>query len=240
MKMKNKKIAAIALIIAIALSAFGLVYAHWSDMVTIDGVIEMGSLTLSWDWVEPPGCTEYYMDPVAGQLVVGEWEGKEVGDCSAEFVDEIYDVHSDKWGYKKLIISVTNAYPQYYAFTTAKLHNIGTVPLFVYGFEITGEKRDSTGALIYNLLWYDPDGDWDGELWEDVDGDGLVNPAVDILVINLLVQNAQWPLQIDPNNKEKIEIDMDFKQEAEECHTYTIDITVLAVQWNKLSDVYTP
>jgi len=43
MKMQNKKIAAIALIIAITLSAFGFVYARWSDMVTIDGVVEMGA-----------------------------------------------------------------------------------------------------------------------------------------------------------------------------------------------------
>ncbi|MDH5780290.1 MAG: hypothetical protein OEZ29_06810 [Candidatus Bathyarchaeota archaeon] len=235
--MENKKIGAIALLIAITLSAFGLVYAHWSDMVTIDGVIEMGSLTLSWDWVEPPLCYEFWMDE-NGQLQPGEFEGKLVGECTAEFVDEIYDIHSDKYGYKKLIISVTNAYPQYYVFTTAKLHNIGTIPIFVYGFEITGEKKDSAGNVVYDLLWYDPDGDWAGELWEDVDGDGTVDPAVDILVINLLIQNAQWPLQIDPCNKEKIEVDMDFKQEAEECHHYSIYITVLGVQWNKLDEVY--
>jgi hypothetical protein len=236
MKMQNKKIAAIALIIAITLSAFGLVYAHWSDMVTIDGVVEMGSLTLAFDYVEPPICTEFYMNE-AGQLVQGEWEDKEVGDCDARYEEYVYDVHSEKEGYKRLVIEVLNAYPQYYVYTTAKLHNIGTIPLFVYGFEITGEKRDSAGTLIYNLIWDDPDGDWAGELWEDVDGSGDVT-AGDILVINLLIQNTVWPLQIDPCNKEKIEVDMDFKQEAEECHTYTIDITVLAVQWNKLSEVY--
>lgn len=237
--MQNKKIAAIALMIAITLSAFGLVYAHWSDMVTIDGVIEMGSLTLAFDDFEPPVCTEFYENPSPPPILLeGEWEAKEVGDCDAWYEDYFQDVHSLKWGYKTLVIEVYNAYPQYYVFTTAKLHNIGTIPLFVYGFEITGEKMDSAGAVIYDLLWYDPDGDWDGELWEDVDGDGIVDPAVDILVINLLVQNAQWPLQIDPCNKEKIEVDMDFKQEAEECHHYSIGITILAVQWNKLYEVY--
>jgi len=237
--MEKTKIAAIALIIAITLSIFGLVYAHWSDMAYIDGVVEMGSVTLSWDWVEPPTCQEFYLDPITGQLVKGEWENKEVGDIDCWYEEEIYDEHSEKWGYKKLIIEVYNAYPQYYAYTTGLLHNIGTIPVFVYGFEITGEKRDSiTGDVVYNLLWYDPDGDWVGELWEDVDGDGKVDPAVDILVINLKVQNTKFPLQIDPNYKEKMEVDMDFKQEAEQCHIYTIHISVLAVQWNKLDEVY--
>ena len=58
--MKNKKLAAIPLLIAIALSVFGFVYAHWSDMVYIEGTVEMGSLTLAFDYVEPPGCDEYY------------------------------------------------------------------------------------------------------------------------------------------------------------------------------------
>jgi hypothetical protein len=236
--MDSKKIGAMALLIAIALSVFGVAYAHWSDMATIDGVVEMGSLTLAWDWFEPPLCQEYYIDPVTGQLVPGEWEGKEVGDITCRYEEEVYDVHSDKWGYKTLVIEVTKAYPQYYAHTTSILHNIGTIPLFLYGIEFEGEKRDHTGAVIYDLLWYDPDGDLIGEMWEDVDDNGAVDPAVDILVINLKVQNSAFPLQIDPCNKEKMEVDMDFKQEAEQCHTYTIRIKLLAVQWNKLDEVY--
>jgi len=37
----------------------------------------------------------------------------------------------------------------------------------------------------------------------------------------------------DPCNTNKAEIDMDFKQDAEECHTYTIEVEIVAVQWNK-------
>lgn len=238
--MQNKKIGAMALLIAIALSIFGVVYAHWSDMATIDGVVEMGSLTLAFDDVEPPICTEFYPNPNPPPVLLpGEWEDKEVGDCEAWYEELIQDVHSEKWGYKRMVIEVYNAYPQYYVYTTFILHNIGTVPLFVYGFEITGEKRDSTTLdVVYNLLWHDPDGDMIGELWEDVDGDGKVDPAVDILVINLKIQDRTFPLQIDPNQKEKMEIDMDFKQEAEQCHIYTIHVDVLAVQWNKLHEVY--
>ena len=237
--MESKKIAAMGLLIAIMLSIFGVVYAHWSDMATIDGVVEMGSLTLAFDDVEPPICTELYENPNPPPLLLeGEWEDKEVGDVDCWYEDYFQDVHSLKWGYRTLIIEVTKAYPQYYVHTTSILHNIGTIPLFLYGIAFEGEKRDYTGAVIYDLLWYDPDGDLIGEIWEDVDDNGEVDPAVDILVINLKVQNQEFPLQIDPCNKEKMEVDMDFKQEAEQCHTYTIRIKLLAVQWNKLDEVY--
>jgi hypothetical protein len=231
--MQNKKIAALALIIAIALSAFGFVYAHWSDLVTITGTVDMGSVTLAFDYVEPPLCAEYYLDPDTGILEPGEWEGKEVGSITCRYEDYVQDVHTLKEGWKTLIIEVDNAYPQYIVHTTFKLHNIGTVPINVCHYVITGEKRDSTtGAEIYKLLWYDPDGDYIGELWEDVDGDGAVDPAVDLLVINLEITNA-LPYQIDPCNTNKAQIDMDFKQDAEQCHMYTIHVTVVGVQWNK-------
>lgn len=231
--MQNKKIAAIALLIAIALSMFGFAYAHWSDTVWIEGTIEMGSLTLAFDYVEPPLCAEYYLDD-AGQLQPGEYEGKDVGSITCRFEDYVQDVHTLKEGYKTLIIEVDNAYPQYIVHTTFKLHNIGTVPINICHYVITGEKRDSTTeAEIYKLLWYDPDGDYIGELWEDVNGNGVVDTAgPDLLVINLEITNA-LPYQVDPCDTNKAQIDMDFKQDAEQCHMYTIHVTVVGVQWNK-------
>lgn len=235
--MENKKIAAIALMIAITLSAFGLVYAHWSDMVTIDGVIEMGSLTLAFSDSEAPICTEYYPNPIPPpDLLPGEFEDKEVGDCWAEYSDYFQDVHSLKWGYRTLNIYIDNAYPQYHVHTTFILHNIGTVPLFVYGIEMTGEKIDHTGAVIYDLLltyWIDAvTGNLVGEIYEDVDDSGTIT-AGDILVINVEIVNDRFPLQIDPCTEDKMEIDLDFKQDAQECHTYTFEILIEAIQWNK-------
>lgn len=229
--MKNKKLAAIPLLIAIALSIFGFAYAAWIDTVYIEGTVHMGSLTLAFDYVEPPLCQEYYKDPVTSALVEGEWLGKEVGDASCHYDDLITDVHSEKEGYKKLIIEVTNAYPQYIVHTTFKLHNIGTIPIDIAKYEITGEKRDDTGAVVYDLLWYDLDEDYIGSLYEDVNGNGVVD-AGDLEVINLEITNA-LPYQIDPCNTNKAEIDLDFKQDAEECHTYTIHVTVIGIQWNK-------
>ena len=228
--MKNKKLAAIPLLIAIALSVFGFVYAHWSDMVYIEGTVKMGSLTLAFDHVEPPDCDEYYWNDTYNKLP-GEYLGKDVGNCSAWYSGYVYDEHSEKWGWKTLNILVENAYPQYIVHTTFKLHNIGTIPIDICNYTITGEKRNATGAVVYDLLWYDPDGDWIGSLYEDVNGNGVVD-AGDLEVINLEITNA-IPYQIDPCDTNKAEIDLEFKQNAEECHTYTIHVTVVGIQWNK-------
>jgi hypothetical protein len=230
--MKDKRIAVLPILLILALSLVGIAYAHWDDTVQIEGTVEMGSLTLAFDYVEPPLCQEYYLDPVTGALVPGEWLGKEVGDVDCWYDDLIEDEHSLKLGYKTLYIEVFNAYPQYIVHTTFKLHNIGTVPIKICEYDITGEKRDSTGALVYYLLWYDPDGNYIGSLWEDVDGDGNVDPAVDKEVINLEITNAV-PYQIDQCETNKAQIDLEFKQDAQECHIYTIHVTVVGVQWNK-------
>ena len=241
--MENKKIAAIMLIIAITLSAVGIVYAHWSDTATINGNIQMGTLTLAFTTAESPVATEYYHNPVPGgfpEWILGEAEGKDVGSCSANYRDLITDVHTGKEGYKTLNITIDNAYPQYAVHTTFISHNIGTVPLFIYGVSLVGEKKDHTGAHIYDLVMntsIDSNGHIAGDIWEDVDDSGTVS-AGDMLVMNLLLVDTLYPLQIDPCHSEKQEIDIDFKQEAEMCHTYTLTFSLLAVQWNKLSEVY--
>ncbi len=230
MNMNARKSGILSLLLIMVLSVIGVTYAHWSDRVTIQGTAEMGSLTLAFDWVEPPHSIEYYWNN--SQIYEGEWLGKNVGNCSSWYEDEITDVHTGKKGYKRLVIVVDNAYPQYLVRTTFKLHNIGTIPLSLVGFNITGEKRNATGHLIYRLLWYDPDGDYIGDLYEDVNGNGVVDIGIDIPVIWLEVTN-QLPYQIDPCRTHKCEIDLEFYQEAEECHTYKIYVEVVAVQWNK-------
>jgi len=231
MKRKFRKFGIAFLGLVIALSLTGAGFAHWSDAAKIRGTMQMNSLTLAFDWVEPPTCQEYWFDAEAGKLVLGEYLGKDVGNCTASYSDNVTDVHTNKPGYKTLNIEVNNAYPQYYVYTVFKLHNIGTVPLNIVAYNISGEKRDDTGAVVYDLLWHDPEGDWIGSLWEDVDRSGNVT-AGDLEVINLELVDA-LPFQIDPCKTEKQEIDIDFKQAAEECHSYTIHVDIIAIQWNK-------
>jgi len=239
--MDKKKLAAMALIIAIALSAFGFVYAAWTDYIYISGTAKMGSATLAFSTREDPSAEEYNLNPnPPPEWIKGEWKSKDVGSCDAYYDPNslITDKHTGKQGYKKLIIEVKNAYPGYAVHTTFIIHNIGTIPLCVYGVDFTGEKRDSQGNLIYKLIatWKIVESKVVGEIYEDVDGSGNVSLG-DILIINFEVLNTGWPFQLDPCHENKMEIDIDFKQEAEECHTYLLQFELLAVQWNKISEV---
>ncbi|GEM_PF-595134 len=230
----NKLLSGLPLLLIVLLSTLGAAYAAWTDTIRVNLRAEMGSLTLAFDYKEPPSYVEYYLDPATGQLVEGEWEGKDVASGRAYCADLITDEHTGKKGYKRLIIEISNAYPCYHGHTTFILRNIGTVPIYIARFIITGEKRDSTGRKIYDLLWYDPDGDYIGDLYEDVNGNGIVD-AGDIKVINLVITN-DLPWQLDPCHRNKLEMDLHFKQEAEECHTYIITVEVVGVQWNKLDE----
>jgi hypothetical protein len=239
--MENKKIAATALIIAIALSAVGLIYAHWSDTATISGQIHMGTLTLAYGTWEDPTAQEEYLNPTPPPIwKLGEPEGKDVAVCSAEYLDPITDPHTGIQGFKTLNLTVENAYPQLGVHITFIAQNIGTVPLYVYGLTLVGEKLDHTGAHIYNLVMntsLDSSKHIIADIWEDVDNSGNVT-AGDINIINLVLINQAFPYQIEPRLWDKMEADMDFKQAAEMCHTYILNFQLLAVQWNKLSEVY--
>jgi hypothetical protein len=215
----------------------GYAYAAWTDLVTIKGTVAMGSLTLAWDEFEPPVCTEFHLPPSGPPLVPGEWEGKDIAYCYAELdLDSyVYDEHSEKGGYKNFFIYVENAYPQLYVHTTYILHNIGTIPVMVYGLEITGVKVDHTGAVICDVI-YDPN--FMG-VFEDYNGNGVKDPEENV-VINMEWVNGVFPYQLEPCNTNKGEFDMDFKQEAQECHTYILNVRVLGVQWNKLYEVMGP
>jgi len=223
---RSKLLGITPLMLVVMLSIVGVAYSHWMDSITIEATVNMGSLTLAFDSYEPPACLEYH--EVDGELFPGECEGKDVGKCEAWYEDSVTDDHTGKSGYKTLVINITNAYPQYIVHVVFVVHNIGTIPIDLAGFNITGEKRKGD-KKICDLLW-------DGSgLWEDLNKNGVIDTG-DKEVINLSITD-NMPFQLDPCNKNKMEIDFEFKQEAEECHTYIIVVTIYGVQWNKSLEV---
>jgi hypothetical protein len=222
----RKKMLALPVVLVLAVSLFGLAYAHWSDMVYIEGTVDMGSLTLAFDYVEPPQCVEYYKDPDTGALIPGEWLGKDVGNCCATRLELIEDVHTGKLGYKLLCINVTNAYPQYFVHTTFIVHNIGTIPIHLVDFIIW----DPTGQLDFMWISPPPASPALGLFYKDFNGNQAYDDGEEI--INVKLVNFVCT-QLDPCNSTKGEIDIDFKQPAEECHTYRFMAMLVGVQWNK-------
>jgi hypothetical protein len=228
-----KKIALLALVLVVLLGSLGVGYAHWRDTIYIDGTVEMGTVNISFDGagIEPPVCSEFHEDPVgSGIIKPGEYLGKDVGSCEAWMVDYEEDVHSGKWGYETVKILIKNAYPSYRAHTTFVVHNIGTVPVNIISYVISGVKQDKAGTKVCDLVFVDL-GNYDGYLFEDYDGDGNQG-AGEPEVINLRVINNILPYQLDPCNTEKSEVDLHFKQEAQQCHTYLLKMVITAQQWN--------
>jgi predicted ribosomally synthesized peptide with SipW-like signal peptide len=224
-----KKIVLIGLAVIMALGSLGVGYAMWSDTVTINGPVTTGSLNLSFDYVEPPLVQEAYYNEL-GQLVFGEYLDKEVADYNVYYTD--YEEEGAKQGYQRLVIEIDNAYPCYVLLTTFKLHNIGTIPLHVTDYVITGERQDLLGNWECDLIFMPHPGQGDpylGGLYEDLNGNGVVD-VDEPEVINFHIQNS-LPLQLEPCHLEKREIDLHCKQPMEQEKKYIFNVVVNSQQW---------
>jgi len=206
----NKKLIALPLLIAIALSIAGYAYAHWYDEIKINGEVHMASCTLAFMELEP--CVEYYWKD--GVRYPGEPMGKEVANPTSWLTEEVTDVHSGKTGWKKMYILVENAYPCYEVHCTFVVRNIGTIPLDITGMtiiDLTGELT-FTGRGTYDDPW----------VGKNAAGDEVIN----IWSINLVGE------QMEPCIPEKAELDMHLKQPSEECHHYFFEVAIEYEQYD--------
>ncbi|MEM3579746.1 MAG: hypothetical protein QXQ64_00590 [Candidatus Bathyarchaeia archaeon] len=211
----SKKLIALPLLFAIALSIAGFAYATWSDKIYINGRIEMCGFSVGFDYAETPSPVEKYWDKTLKQWMPGEAEGKDVGKVAAYYDPEsLYiDKHTGKQGYKKMIVELTNAYPCYAAFVTFKINNTGQLAVDVTGYTVS----DPTGTLTFT---YNAASGW----WEGRDADGK-------LVLTVRVVN-NIPFQLDACHAEKMEIDIHVEQNALECHTYKFSVTINYEQYD--------
>jgi hypothetical protein len=235
--MRPKKLMVLPIIVIIALAGTGVAFSHWIDQLYVEGTVKGGTLALVFDELEPPICTEFHMNPDTGQLVLGEYFDKDNAFCEAYYVEYVQDVHSLKWGYKGLVIDIENAYPSYRAHTQFIFHNIGTIPIWICDIILSGAKMtkdDEFIAPLYFIRTNVPPGDIEGEIWEDLDYETLPGPSAgDKLVMNVVIQNGEFPFQLDPCDDDKGEIDFHFKQDVQQCHRYRLYFYLYGVQWNK-------
>jgi len=203
----NKKIVGTFALLMIALSIAGFAYAHWSDVIYINGTVDMGSLTFGFTSIIM--CEDGKMMPDG---TIMKPEPKPVGEVTCRLAEPETDPHSTKTVYKKLWINITNGYPEYVAQCTYTLDNGGTIPLDVTMVCVTIDTGD---GLTYG--------------WEDTTIVG--RDAAGNAVINIWF-DPMWPGQIDPCNSFPQTIIIHLKEPALECHTYTFEITIHAEQWN--------
>lgn len=216
--MHNKKILVLPFMAILFLSLIGVAYSHWSDFVIIQGSAKMGTVSIGYTEFF---CLEMYeYPPDSGLYVLGEWEDKDVGFADCEMVDLYTDPHTGLMGYKKGIVTITDAYPCYRVHMVFTVKNLGTIPVIFQSINVV----DPTNTLKFTLV--EPK---HGVLYLD-DGDDILEPGeerINVYVVNLI------GLQLHGGEDTKAEIDLHFKQAAEECHTYEFAITIEAIQWNK-------
>lgn len=235
----NKKIMATFATLLIGLSVVGFVYAHWGDMVTIEGTVDMGSVTFGFTRIVAEWDYEDY--------AWAEYPEKDTAEGVCTLSEEVTDTHTGLTVYKLLTFTITNAYPQYWAINKFTLDNAGTIPVKIQrvtiilpdGFTAVGNPDfpgamwdivDPRGEIVYNIWLYKEPLDY-GPGWAIEPPWMFPGPFGDVFGVRALRGN-----QIESADELLTEICVDIKQPAEECHTYTFAIEIEAIQWNK----YTP
>lgn len=192
--MKEKTLA-LAIVILITTSVAGVVYAHWTGQIQIRVTAHIGSLTIR------------FINPL-------KWSDNEATK-DVGHINCYYTQPDPTEGYKKLIIEISNAYPNYAAHCNFTLKNIGTAT-----------------STIVNVTISDPNGElkwkWTtkytkGFLWKDFNKNNAYNPGEEIIYITItdLVN-----LEFDPGHVEKAQIEAQITENAEECHSYGLEVSI--------------
>lgn len=194
---------AIPVVAMIMLSVAGFAYAHWTDLIKINGIVNTGTLNIG------------FVDVLCADKEFKEDLPKDVGDCDCWLDEKVTDVHTNKTGYKKLWVNVTNGYPSYYCEVTFVLQNLGTVPGVFKNFTLIAV----TPGLVFQSIGIN--------LWEAKDTTLPGSPVVfNLEFVNLI------DLQLDPCHKTKAEVDIHFKQTAPECHSYEFIVEMGINSWD--------
>lgn len=214
----DKKTLALPMVILIALSIIGLGVAHWTDQVTIEGTVKMGTLSLAF---KDTLYESYEYKRTAEGLDPTEGGKPWVCNTTYSFAEFVEDEHTGKKGYKKLFINITNAYPCYEVHQTFIVRNLGLLPADIIAFNIT--------ETCQGLVWKQgKDPNYPGRFFGDLVDN---KTGMEIPIINLNMTD-DLPIQLHFCSENKMEIDLHIKQEALECHTYCIVVEILYTQPN--------
>jgi len=238
--MKTEKVMAVFAALLLGLSMVGVTYAAWYDFVEIDARVHMGELILGWlDVYDLVETTNGFPEDEPGH----NFEPKDwVANTFVNFDNPETSVHLDppKTVFKTMIIEVENAYPQYDVHLVAYLSNGGTIPVCVYtDFGLYLWDVSDNHELLFEIT---AGGYWDAGRYF-VEGN-IVDPILGeaIMTFSFQIFDDDDTLQIDECESDEVRIDIEFTQDAEECHTYEFEITILGIQWNKLHEapIYAP
>ncbi len=213
-------------LLIIALTVLGVTYAHWSDTVTIEGTVHMGELIVG---ILNDSLTYYETTngvPEEDFTPSKPW----VANATITLSDFETSTHHTppQTVAKKLTMLFENAYPQWDVHIEFILKNAGTIPAVLVNTTFSGFDETDGEDLSFRVdieVYNDTIGAW------IIEG-ALVDPAGEVMNVRIVAYVPEdW--QLEPCHEYPVVVDIDFKQTAEECHTYTFSLVLDFVQWNK-------
>lgn len=200
-----KKGAILSLILLVCLALLGLGYAHWQQLLCVNGTVNTGEL--DWEIVfdtvsckDSPGILDYNCDD--GIIKIRQVD-KDVGWTSWKYVDTDGDGDIDE-----LKVTLNNVYPCYYEHIALIVHNNGTIPIKIEKAIIDGNTLTKPSYLKLDL---DGDGNHDMEMY----------------------WGNSFGIQMDPSDRLNLSFDLHILQAAPQGKSLTFTIKIVAVQWNK-------
>lgn len=126
-----KKAMGMFVALMLALGMTGVAFAHWSQILYIEGTIETGELCVG---LRDTGVNDKGLDPgFDTDLNVQVTYDKNVASITSTNVEEKC-MHGDVQYYHKEVITITNAYPSYAPGWTTEIANCGTIPVKISSF----------------------------------------------------------------------------------------------------------
>jgi hypothetical protein len=219
-----KKTTILCLFAVLALSVVGFCFALWSDQVSAGVTVQSGTLKFGFvnnsisqkdvgpDWAIDPGMENIEPAP----------EGKDVGSTLVSLSD------ADGDGYYELLnITVNNAYPYYYNEITAQIRNFGSIP-FIVQYPVVHWMGESMSLDEGTVYWLGRD----GQIIELPEEMPVLKVGDNWVMAICWMNNSGVQLHPGPKRLEE-SFDLTILQPAEQNTTYTLSISLDAIQWNE-------
>ncbi|RLI28626.1 hypothetical protein DRO58_01770 [Candidatus Bathyarchaeota archaeon] len=232
--MRSKGLMGVFGLLVVMLSLLGIAYSAWRDTVVIEGTVEMGELIVGILKNAYGKGVHYKLNETTNCVPEEDFHPAKPWVANTTIIlknPETSKHHTPKQTvYKTMKIKIKNAYPQYDVHIKFKLKNAGTIPAVVTMYTNGTDTTDVESLSFPSIAWNETEQAWVAE------GSVTDEAGHEIAYVKLVAKVPQ-DCQLEPCNEYEVELHIKFKQEAEECHTYTFKITIEAIQWNKAGEL---
>ena len=172
----NGKMVAIFGVLIIGLAVAGASYAQWTETLTVEGYVETGELAVGFEDCETNDDGPCCGDPAGS---IDPWYDKNVASTNCYLETQIGE-HEEAPIYKKMVITIENAYPDYVSEVNCTVANGGTIPATAYNDTISGTITydGKTYDLLFEIIDIKLEDGVCGIIWSvyiDLNGNGMID-----------------------------------------------------------------